>query len=1647
MKLRNHLAVVAIYLAVIATTISLSTLRPRAQSEQPTAQASPAATAAPPNPAASPTPKPHFSLTTNRTYGTHEKTRVYISYQGVSTLDFRVYQIRDPFKFFKQLANPHQMGEEERQEIAEVAEKSERQPTFLEKFRTFKNSIRYAFKSYFRNQLKREARTAFNDKFRSGEQIQLNAADYARVPLLNQDQLVRSWRQVLTPLENRYDTRMVSLDKRAPGVYLVEAVSSETGQELRAYTIAVVTDLTMISKVAEDGEVLVYAVDRRTGEPRDGAKIEIVNGQKSVAQGQTDTNGIMRTRVNKPAAPPAEQDANAAPPAPEPDQNVGPDNYLIMASRKEDFAVSDLESYLFQMQMGGEEGAVGRITGFIYSDRPVYRPEQKAYFKGILRRLGEGGYETLNARTVNVAVTDGEGNEIQRKDLPLSARGTFNGEVDIAANAPLGGYSVVVNIGGNEAARGFFEVAEYKKPEYKVRVATPKPFVMPGEKTSFTVEAKYFFGAPVKNADVKYYIYRARYYPWWWEREEDGIEEEETGDEEGGYYGYGNDLVKEGAGKLGEDGRLEIPFEVPQPGRNEAYDFTYRLEAMVTDAARREIEGRASFVGIRSNTVVNVTTDRYVYYQGDTARIKVETKDREGKTTSNKITLGFVEVKYEKYEEEREGQKITRFKPVYNNLSSTEVTTTAAGEAVYDFRIPVVGYIDVQVFVNEGGKKIEYPGTSLYVTDRNNAWADAAYRDSGSIKLVLDKKSYQPGETAKVLALLPTDKAHLLVTTELTKVLEARHVFANGRAVMIDVPIKESFVPNIHLSVAYVRDGEMHEQSKSLNVPATQKFLNIEILPDKKEYKPRDPVSYTIVAHNADGSPAAGAELSLGVVDEAIYSIRPDTSGDIRKIFYGTRYSNVSTSFSSAFGFTGYSGNKRMELAQNKRAHQLADFKNESQLVEPKIRKEFKDTALWQPEVVTGADGKATVKLNLPDNLTTWRATARAVTSDLKVGAAIARVVARKDLILRLETPRFMTEGDTLAISGIVHNYLNADKVTKLKLEVNGQAAKLIDQAEQTVTVPSQGETRIDWRVQAAQVGNISLVATAQTDVESDGIELPLPITPAGLKQTRGASAALAEESAEKVFNFDVPPNANAIARSLRIEAAPSIAGALFGALDYLTTYPYGCVEQTMSSFLPNVVVAQTLKDVKTTTLQTADLNKKVQRGLDRLYNFQHEDGGWGWWKDDPTDPFMTAYVMDGLTMAKRAGYAVESYRLEQGRASLKALLDAGKMEDGKPFDVESRAYLLYALQASGNATGQTDARYANDLYNRRGDLQPFGRALLALTLKLRNDENRARLVVSDIERAARTTDYDAHWPSKRRPLLDFSEENDLEATALSLKAVAQINPQSPLLPKAARWLVANRRHGYYWQSTKHTAFAIYALTDYLKVSQELAADYTIEVYLNNEQVLTRRVTAAEAMSGQPVVIERKAAAVTTANQIRVVKRGSGVAYVAATLDYFTKEENTPAQATPALKLAREYLRLRVTDTGGQLKWTTEPLTGELRSGDLLVAKLRVTGNKAQYLLVEDPIPAGCEQIERFSGLDLNYSTEGWCEWYSRREFRDQRTALFLNYFDGDVMWQYALRVQIPGEFKVAPARAELMYQPAVQANTENLKLSILDKK
>jgi uncharacterized protein YfaS (alpha-2-macroglobulin family) len=193
--------------------------------------------------------------------------------------------------------------------------------------------------------------------------------------------------------------------------------------------------------------------------------------------------------------------------------------------------------------------------------------------------------------------------------------------------------------------------------------------------------------------------------------------------------------------------------------------------------------------------------------------------------------------------------------------------------------------------------------------------------------------------------------------------------------------------------------------------------------------------------------------------------------------------------------------------------------------------------------------------------------------------------------------------------------------------------------------------------------------------------------------------------------------------------------------------------------------------------------------------------------------------------------------------------------------------------------------------------------------------------------------------------------------------------------------------------------------------------------------------------------LQRRGGEVGQTSEVRVVKRGRGAAYLSTNVTHYTNDEQTAEAGVPQLKLHREYLRLKVVDKGDEgLGWETEPLAGDVRSGDMIVSRLRLEGEAGQYLIIEDPIPAGCEQVEEVSGLSLDYNQKDWSDWYSAREFRDNRAVLFLDSFDGKAQFQYAMRVQVPGQFRAAPARVERMYEPDVRANSATGSLTILDK-
>jgi uncharacterized protein YfaS (alpha-2-macroglobulin family) len=654
------------------------------------------------------------------------------------------------------------------------------------------------------------------------------------------------------------------------------------------------------------------------------------------------------------------------------------------------------------------------------------------------------------------------------------------------------------------------------------------------------------------------------------------------------------------------------------------------------------------------------------------------------------------------------------------------------------------------------------------------------------------------------------------------------------------------------------------------------------------------------------------------------------------------------------------------------------------------------------------------------------------MTDDGKAGSMVTRVLVRKNLIVRLATPRFFRQGDEVTVRVIAHNYLETAKDVTFALDVSG--LDVIGGQTQKVNIAAKGESYVDWRVRARTTGSAVFTAKALTNEESDALEMTIPVLPFGVKQRAATSGVVFSGTAQSQWSYSYPANSDAGTRGLTITVAPSVAGTVFDALDYLTGYPWGCTEQTMSSFLPDVIVARAVDKLHLKSpIDKATLNDMVNAGLERLYSFQHDDGGWGWWPDDPSRVFMTAYVVSGLGQAQDAGYKIEEFRLNKGRNWLTSTLTAHP--DMIP---DLRAYVVYALATTGGAPKEE----LEKSWKSRDKLSDEGLALLGLALDASTD-GRAKDVIQLLEKKARTTDSDAYWTGTYDGLLEYWSDTSDETTAFALKLLARQDRSSGLLPKAAQWL-AKHRDGDYWYSTKQTAMVIQGLTDYLALSGELANSSDVEVLVNGASVGKHHFGPGDGFA-PPWRIKVPASQVGNGGQVTISKSGNGISYWSTESAWYSTDKRLFQSGQLALNITRDYYVLQKVQPKptDPITYNLVPLKGPVHIGDIVAVRLALGGSSWQYLLAEDPIPSGTEFLPNSGLYSLNSKPSWWADWYTRKEFHDDRAAFFNTDFNGRREYVYLLKVVNPGKFVISPAQTGPMYQSNVQATTDPATLEV----
>ena len=461
------------------------------------------------------------------------------------------------------------------------------------------------------------------------------------------------------------------------------------------------------------------------------------------------------------------------------------------------------------------------------------------------------------------------------------------------------------------------------------------------------------------------------------------------------------------------------------------------------------------------------------------------------------------------------------------------------------------------------------------------------------------------------------------------------------------------------------------------------------------------------------------------------------------------------------------------------------------------IREQFVDTPYWNATLTTDASGTATFSVTLPDNLTTWRLDARAVTQGSDgltlVGQNTLDLLSTKPVLIRPVTPRFFVVGDQTQIAAIVNNNTDHDLSVEVALQAEGVTLADGTPSSQTVNIAAGQRQRVNWEVTVDDVSSISLTFFANggnglTDASKpplgQGDDKTLPVYKYEVPETVGTGGVL-REGGSTTEGISLPQDLPVTQGELSIELDPSLAATTADGLNYLQNYPYQCTEQTVSKFLPNVMTYRALASLGLDNPELKQqLDSNVNYALQRLYAQQHVDGGWGWFVQDNSNALTTAYALIGLTEAKAQGFNVSDDVLRNARNFLRGTFITPGL-NVPTWQLNRQAFVLYALARSG----EPDVARTTTLYDSRDRLAYYAKSFLALSLHAidPNDTSRTNVLLSDLVNGAALSATGAHWNEAEQRLVELeyrhTDDGDCAGSVHRTQPAERPDPEHRALP------------------------------------------------------------------------------------------------------------------------------------------------------------------------------------------------------------------------------------------------------------------------
>jgi len=1388
-----------------------------------------------------------------------------------------------------------------------------------------------------------------------------NSSNFAQVKPLKKYQLLKSF--FINKGIDGWNYKKITIPIKKNGVYLVEVVS---GNDI-AHTVVIKSPLTFITKQSSN-QTFIYVAKGFNGNPIQGATVNILDGENGQFIARLQSNSMGIANISKKSK----------------------NKTIVVIEKNGNFAISDPNFYANSFYADG-----GNFV-FLHTDRPVYRIGDVVNFSAIFRKFQNGKYHSTGGTAV-CKLFSRKGKQIgDTFNLNIDSQiGTGEGSIKLTNDSnhhPLGIYNLVAFY-NEENFSTEFSVKEYKKPPFEVKISKDKDVYDSGDSVKFNIVAKYYSGLPLSGKVSKVKIFRKKrfYYS-----PVGSIPFFMDANRYLGIKGGESELVFQKEINLNSKGEGTFSYK---PSDIDG-DYTYTVIAL-TQASHFSITGSTGFAVNRSKFYINLKRDSILYNPNSKARIRVQLIPfANGKIDHIKIKGELLKRGFVSISKEAPRKKISSFNGITNKK----------GEVNFTLDLPESGHYIVKFYAeDDNGEETE--STSAFWVSQKDSAIQLSFKN---ITLKSSKDIYTVGDTADVLLMSPISGGTILVTLEGNDILKQSVLKLTGNSYRYNFQITDKMSPNCTLSAIQIWNGEVYKSSIKIVTPPIHKFLKLSINTDKKIYKPNERVNLSIKATNYKKQ-GRDAEVSIAVVDESIYQIASDRTPNIQDYFYHLRRNSINTTISTFYRFFGYARSEELKLALRRNQEIFGGLKG---IRERGERTDFLDTAFWKGKIKLNSNGKGNLSFKLPGNITKWRITAFAVTKDSEVGEKRISIIARKKIMVSPTLPQYIYTDEKFTIPVTVANF--TQKSLSSIVSISLKNGKILNKAQQSITIKPNKTKIVYFKIKGGNKNkNLHLKFKITSGNLKDICRYTIPLVTYGIKKSISKVAKL-NSGDSKTLKLNLSKKFNN--GKLTILAISGVSGAISQSLQYLVNYPYGCIEQTMSRFVPLVVLN---KSGLIAGNNYKNINAMVDRGLRLIKGHQNYDGGFNWYGGNARgDTMMSAYIYMGLNRALKKGIAVDRKMLQR----LKMFLFQKIATTKNKISLFEKAYILYSLSVGTNLPNSM-LHKLTQTFNKQ---TLYGKGLTILALLNNKDRDRAEQLYKQIDEQKLITNNNDYFENTYAKTW---KKDNIETAAVLLIASLRLNADN----KKINWLknyLLKTRDGIAWKNSRDTGMALFALGDLLKKQNEEISDISFKLKINGKE--TQNFQFSKDNLKQGIKLKLSVATLNPDKNIIKITNNSSIEIFYTVIASFFDMDSSMNSFNNGLTVRRKYYQLKGDiEKKSFKKYKTKNFT----IGETILVEIKYTKKDDKgYLILKEPNINGFS-VPKEQSLFMKI---GQSMGYEKMSIYDSQILFFIppGYGKNGTI-RYILRAENEGWYKVLPSIMTDMYYSKTNGGSGDDKLKI----